>query len=97
MMRTMYTNCAVKVITSVLKLSLLFKCIYCFYFRSGPLCDCSIGDENASAELMAQCREPNATRTIACSGAGDCLCGKCECDRGFNGKYCQCKSCDISM
>ncbi|CAB3234146.1 unnamed protein product [Arctia plantaginis] len=64
---------------------------------SGPLCDCSIGDEKASAELMAQCREPNATRTIACSGAGDCLCGKCECDPGFNGKYCQCKSCEISI
>lgn len=64
---------------------------------SGPSCDCSLKDENASAELMAQCREPNTTRPIACSGAGDCLCGKCECDRGYNGKFCQCKSCEISI
>ncbi|PZC71768.1 hypothetical protein B5X24_HaOG212552 [Helicoverpa armigera] len=64
---------------------------------SGPNCDCAIGDENASAELMAQCREPNATRSIACSGAGDCLCGECSCDPGFTGKYCQCATCDVSL
>lgn len=63
---------------------------------SGPDCDCSISDEEASAELMAQCREPNSTRTLACSGAGDCICGRCDCDRGYNGKYCQCKSCETS-
>lgn len=64
---------------------------------SGPSCDCSIEDENASAELMAQCREPNSTRAIACSGAGDCLCGKCECDPGYSGRFCQCKACEISL
>ncbi|XP_026746490.1 integrin beta-nu isoform X1 [Trichoplusia ni] len=63
---------------------------------SGPQCNCEIGDENASAELLAQCREPNATRSILCSGAGDCLCGKCECDWGYSGRYCQCKSCEVS-
>lgn len=67
----------------------------CFVLRSGPSCDCSIENESASAELMAQCREPNATR--ACSGAGDCLCGKCACDRGYSGRFCQCKACEISL
>ncbi|KAJ8712386.1 hypothetical protein PYW07_005228 [Mythimna separata] len=64
---------------------------------SGPSCDCAIGNENESAELMAQCREPNATRSIACSGAGECMCGECECDYGFTGRYCQCKTCDVSL
>ncbi|KAH9630261.1 hypothetical protein HF086_012446 [Spodoptera exigua] len=64
---------------------------------SGPNCDCAIGDENASAELLAQCREPNATRALTCSGAGDCLCGECDCDIGFTGRYCQCKLCEISL
>ncbi|XP_022823182.1 integrin beta-nu [Spodoptera litura] len=64
---------------------------------SGPTCDCAIGDENASAELLAQCREPNTTRALTCSGAGDCLCGECDCDIGFTGRYCQCKMCDVSL
>nr|XP_013189781.1 unnamed protein product [Amyelois transitella] len=62
---------------------------------SGPSCDCSITDDTASAELMMQCRAPNASRT--CSGAGDCLCGKCECDPGYQGRYCQCQACDVSI
>ncbi|KOB69184.1 Integrin beta5, partial [Operophtera brumata] len=71
--------------------------LVCGVCQSGPSCDCSIENENDSAELMAQCREPNTTRTIACSGAGDCLCGKCECDRGYSGRYCQCKACEVSL
>ncbi|XP_026495525.2 integrin beta-nu [Vanessa tameamea] len=63
---------------------------------SGPYCNCTIEDENASAELQAQCREPNVTRALACSGAGDCVCGRCQCDRGSSGRYCQCKQCEIS-
>ncbi|CAG9788780.1 unnamed protein product [Diatraea saccharalis] len=64
---------------------------------SGPLCDCSIEDEAASAALEAQCRDPNVNRSIACSGTGDCLCGKCDCDRGYSGRYCQCKNCERSV
>uniref|UniRef100_A0A2A4KA02 Integrin beta n=1 Tax=Heliothis virescens TaxID=7102 RepID=A0A2A4KA02_HELVI len=64
---------------------------------SGPGCDCAIGDEKASAALAAACREPNATRGLACSGAGDCACGACACDPGFTGKYCQCAACEVSL
>ncbi|XP_023937152.2 integrin beta-nu isoform X1 [Bicyclus anynana] len=63
---------------------------------SGPKCDCSIEDEAASAALSSQCREPNVTRAILCSGFGECVCGQCECDAGSNGRYCQCKACPKS-
>ncbi|KAJ2945693.1 hypothetical protein O0L34_g533 [Tuta absoluta] len=63
---------------------------------SGPNCDCSIEDEAASAALVAQCREPNATHSLPCSGRGECLCGRCECDYEYTGKFCQCKACGFS-
>ncbi|KAL0821848.1 hypothetical protein ABMA28_005255 [Loxostege sticticalis] len=64
---------------------------------SGPQCDCSIENEAASAALVAQCREPNATRSRVCSGAGECVCGKCDCDPGYSGRYCHCKACERSI
>ncbi|KAG7312158.1 hypothetical protein JYU34_001619 [Plutella xylostella] len=72
---------------------------------SGPTCSCSEGDEAASAALSAQCRAPTSPaspaapaglRALPCTGAGDCVCGKCQCDAGYSGKYCQCKDCEIS-
>lgn len=31
---------------------------------------------------------------MICSNRGDCTCGRCTCDPGYNGQYCECSPCD---
>jgi len=51
--------------------------------------DCSCADDADHP----QCMDPKTRET--CSGNGNCECAKCECDSGFEGKWCQKKK-DLS-
>lgn len=40
-----------------------------------------------------QCIAFNGTTEI-CSGRGECICGRCNCDLGYKGQFCECSPCD---
>lgn len=55
----------------------------------GEICDC---DETSSVNNIQQCVERNSTKM--CHERGECVCGKCFCDDGYKGKFCECSVCD---
>lgn len=77
-----------------------FKCGMCLCHDGfvGATCDCNLMNYNSSQELDAQCRHiglsNNEAVTQICSDRGECLCGECYCDRGFEGKHCECLKCE---
>lgn len=58
----------------------------------GEICDC---DETSSVNNIQQCVERNSTKM--CHERGECVCGKCFCDDGYKGKFCECSVCDKVM
>ena len=57
-----------------------YKCgiCYCNAGRFGEICQC--GEETQADDSL--CKQVNATDTdVVCSGAGSCICGKCECNK----------------
>lgn len=36
------------------------------------------------------CKMQNTTDELPCLGRGNCICGKCACDKEYSGAYCQC-------
>ncbi|XP_075237304.1 integrin beta-PS-like [Lycorma delicatula] len=63
----------------------------------GRGCECNVGDTAARGDKEANvigCKK-DANSTINCSGRGQCICNKCECERRSNGEeyygnYCEC-------
>ncbi|XP_077300389.1 integrin beta-nu-like isoform X2 [Arctopsyche grandis] len=39
----------------------------------------------------------NGRAVSPCSGKGDCFCDKCQCDQGWDGKFCECSICPINQ
>ena len=77
-----------------------YKCGTCICQEGwiGKTCDCDLQNYKSSKELDNQCRLPvdNVTNQILgpmCMDRGECLCGQCYCNFGYNGKYCQCEEC----
>lgn len=68
---------------------------FCAQGYAGLTCGCDLRNYNSSKELEAQCRNPDDNISgVTCSKQGECLCGKCYCNRGFEGDYCECEKCD---
>uniref|UniRef100_A0A336LEA7 Integrin beta n=1 Tax=Culicoides sonorensis TaxID=179676 RepID=A0A336LEA7_CULSO len=75
-----------------------FKCGMCLCYEGfvGSLCDCNLKNYTSSQELDAQCRHASGRiegEILTCSGRGECLCGVCYCEKGFEGKFCECNKC----
>ncbi len=47
---------------------------------SGSICECST--------INATCSNSNQLDEL-CSGHGDCRCGRCRCNEGYYGEFCQ--------
>ncbi|KAK3603663.1 hypothetical protein CHS0354_017383 [Potamilus streckersoni] len=66
----------------------------CLQERFGDLCQCtpdkSIGRNTTYDD--ESCKNKNETGDEICSSSGKCQCGKCVCNHGFKGLYCQCNS-----
>ena len=56
---------------------------------AGETCDC---DESSRINNVQQCIQDSSTKI--CSDRGDCVCGECFCDDGYNGAFCECSACD---
>ncbi|KAI8489904.1 Integrin beta-1 [Branchiostoma belcheri] len=79
----------------------IFECgtCNCNSERYGPLCECTI-DDNEASDFDATCRRANSS--VICSGRGECICGECVCFPRDNprekvyGPFCECDnfSCD---
>ena len=59
-----------------------------------PGCTCSNGWSNDYGRTDCSCTTSvescKHTRSEEiCSNHGECQCGKCKCDKGYKGKYCQ--------
>ncbi|KAL3832477.1 hypothetical protein ACJMK2_024117 [Sinanodonta woodiana] len=66
----------------------------CNVGRAGDLCQC-IPDKSAGQNMTyldEKCKNKNETGEQICSSSGKCQCGKCLCNPGFRGNYCQCNS-----
>lgn len=67
----------------------------CNYQRYGKECECDGTDTDSFLQAL-NCH--NGEDTEMCSGAGECLCGKCRCNKGpkpgeeYSGKYCECNN-----
>jgi integrin beta 1 len=67
---------------------------------TGKVCECNLQSYASSKALENQCREPyeedgETKFTPICSNNGECLCGRCYCNVGMFGKYCNCKECPM--
>lgn len=67
----------------------------CYPGWSGKNCNCDMSNIENNRMLENICREiTENTTSIMCYGNGDCICGKCECESMYSGKYCNCRRCD---
>lgn len=67
-------------------------------FRAGRACECDLHDYGSSKELEHQCRLPTSDTDPMgpiCADHGECVCGQCDCNYGFSGKYCHCLPCPL--
>lgn len=82
--------------------NILIKNKFFFLYRAGTTCECDLLNLESSKQLDNLCRLQIADLREGvdalklgsiCSDRGECNCGKCNCNLGFSGKYCECTGC----
>lgn len=65
------------------------------FLRIGKTCDCNLQQFESSVELLNQCRGESEFDELGpiCSDRGECFCGQCLCNPGFEGPHCECSEC----
>ncbi|XP_058450991.1 integrin beta-nu isoform X1 [Malaya genurostris] len=68
---------------------------YCHSGWIGKRCECNLQNFDSSADLLNQCREEGELDELGpiCSDRGECICGQCLCNPGFEGPHCECSQC----
>lgn len=63
--------------------------------RIGKTCECNLLNFDTSADLLNQCRGESEFDELGpvCSDRGECICGQCLCNPGFDGPHCECPEC----
>ncbi|KAL1375620.1 hypothetical protein pipiens_004614 [Culex pipiens pipiens] len=61
----------------------------------GKTCDCNLQQFESSVDLLNQCRGESEFDELGpvCSDRGECFCGQCLCNPGFEGQHCECSEC----
>nr|AVP12655.1 integrin beta 2 [Littorina littorea] len=63
----------------------------CYPGRSGSSCECGQEDlDTAVSEPTCRNDAMNSTAAPECNGVGECVCGVCQCQPNFSGRFCQC-------
>ena len=57
----------------------------------GKDCKCDVRDLTGGVkDFNDECRAPWSAQRELCSAHGSCICGNCDCQPGYHGKYCHC-------
>ncbi|XP_055636899.1 integrin beta-nu [Toxorhynchites rutilus septentrionalis] len=61
----------------------------------GKTCECNLQNFDNSADLLNLCRAETEFDELGpvCSERGECICGQCHCNHGFDGPHCECSQC----
>ncbi|XP_055541726.1 integrin beta-nu [Wyeomyia smithii] len=74
-----------------------FSCGMCFCDAGwiGRTCECNLLSFDTSADLLNECRAEGEFDELGliCSDRGECICGQCLCNPGFEGPHCECSEC----
>ncbi|XP_053673915.1 integrin beta-nu [Anopheles nili] len=71
----------------------------CYAGWIGKTCECNLQNTQNMKELFEQCVAPSAEDDLrsgpVCSDQGECVCGQCYCNPGYEGEHCECNECTI--
>nr|XP_049465725.1 integrin beta-nu isoform X2 [Anopheles coluzzii] len=69
----------------------------CYVGWIGKTCECNLQNSQNRRELFEQCVAPSVGDELRtgpiCSDRGECICGQCYCNPGFEGEHCECNEC----
>uniref|UniRef100_A0A182JW23 Integrin beta n=1 Tax=Anopheles christyi TaxID=43041 RepID=A0A182JW23_9DIPT len=71
----------------------------CYVGWIGKTCECNLQNSQNRRELFEQCVAPSVGDDLRsgpiCSDRGECICGQCYCNPGFEGEHCECNDCAV--
>uniref|UniRef100_A0AAG5DE36 Integrin beta n=1 Tax=Anopheles atroparvus TaxID=41427 RepID=A0AAG5DE36_ANOAO len=69
----------------------------CYAGWIGKTCECNLQNSQDRKELFEQCVAPSDGDELRtgpiCSDRGECICGQCFCNPGYEGDHCECNEC----
>ncbi|XP_058166803.1 integrin beta-nu [Anopheles ziemanni] len=69
----------------------------CYTGWIGKTCECNLQNSQNRKELFDQCVAPSDGDELSngpiCSDHGECVCGQCFCNPGYEGEHCECNEC----
>uniref|UniRef100_A0A182N8S2 Integrin beta n=1 Tax=Anopheles dirus TaxID=7168 RepID=A0A182N8S2_9DIPT len=69
----------------------------CYAGWIGKTCECNLQNSQNQRELFEKCVAPSLGDELRtgpiCSDRGECVCGQCYCNPGFDGEHCECNEC----